>query len=71
VAHALPQLRVQVAQRLVEQQQARPPDDGPRQRHALLLAAAQLRRRPAREPARPTSSSASITRGRISPRGSS
>ncbi len=38
------QLEVERAQRLVEQQQLWPVDDGPRQRHALLLAAGKLGR---------------------------
>ena len=39
--HALAQLGVEIAQRLVEQQNLGLVDDGARQRHALLLAAAQ------------------------------
>ena len=71
VAHRLAQPRVEVRQRLVEQQQRGPPHQRARQRDALLLAARQPRGR-ARRPsaAVPTSASASITRSRISARGS-
>ena len=48
-AHLHPQLGVQVGQRLVQQQQARPQHDGPGQRHALLLPARQVGRQPRRE----------------------
>ena len=41
--HLLAQLEVERAERLVEQQHARPPDQGTGQRHALTLAARQLR----------------------------
>jgi hypothetical protein len=41
-AHLVPQLGVQVGQRLVEQQHLRPVDYGPRQGDALLLPAGQL-----------------------------
>ena len=41
--HGLAQLAVERAERLVEQQQPRVEDDGAGQRHALLLAARELR----------------------------
>ena len=47
--HLLAELGVEIAQRLVEQQQPRLRDQGARQRQPLLLAAAQLRRRTIRE----------------------
>ena len=40
----LPQLEVEGAERLVEQQHRRPLDERPRDRDALLLTAAELRR---------------------------
>ena len=43
-AHPLAQLRVEVGQRLVEQQQRRLHDQRAREREALLLAAGELRR---------------------------
>ena len=46
-AHLFTELGVQVTQRLVQQQKPRLAHERPRQRHALLLAAAQLCRRPA------------------------
>ena len=42
--HALAQLQVQRRQRLVQQQQLGPVDDGARQRHALLLSSGHLAR---------------------------
>ena len=45
-AHLLAQLGVEVGQRLVEQQEPRLVHDGAGERHALLLAAGQPRRRP-------------------------
>ena len=44
-AHALAQIRVEIGQRLVEQHHARLVHQRARQRHALLLAAGQFRRR--------------------------
>ena len=40
--HSLPELEVECAQRLIQQQHSRPVDQRPGQRHPLLLAAAQL-----------------------------
>ena len=45
-AHLVAQLRVEIGQRLVEQQQPRLVHDGARERHALLLAAGEPRRGP-------------------------
>ena len=45
-AHFVAQLRIEVGQRLVEQEEPRLVHDGARQRHALLLAAGEPRRRP-------------------------
>ena len=41
-AHIHPELRVQIGKRLIEQQQVRLRGDGPRDCHALLLAARKL-----------------------------
>jgi hypothetical protein len=49
VAHGQAQLGVQVGQRLVHQQHARLDDHRTRQRHALALAAAELRRKALRQ----------------------
>ena len=43
--HLNPQLRIQVGQRLVEQQQVRLHHEGARECHALLLSARKLRRK--------------------------
>jgi hypothetical protein len=45
VSHLYAQLGVEIGQRLVEQQHARPDDDRARERDALLLAAGELARR--------------------------
>ena len=47
-AHGVAQARIEIGQRLVEQEEARPPHDGARQRHPLLLPAREPRRRPPR-----------------------
>src|SRR5712691_4423206 len=44
--HALSQLRVEVRERLVEQEHLRAADQGAREREALLLSAGELRRGP-------------------------
>ena len=51
--HLLPQLGVEVRQRLVQQQHVGPDGQRPGQRHALLLAAGELPRQAVREPIQP------------------
>jgi hypothetical protein len=69
VRASLAQLLVQRGQRLVEQQHARPIDEGARQRHALLHAARELAGALAPGRSSRTSSSASPTRRSISAAG--
>ena len=66
-AHLQAQELVERRQRLVEQQHARLGDQRPRQRHALLLAAGQLRRHAVGEAAICTRSSSSPPRGAARP----
>ena len=64
--HLFAQLEIQRAERLVEQQHPRPPDQGARQRHALTLAARQLLRVRCAWSVSRTMSSASAVRRRRS-----
>ena len=61
-AHLGAQHRVQVRERLVEQQQARLDDQGAGERHPLLLAAGELRGPPRLEAGEPHLPSAAATR---------
>ena len=63
LAQREPHVAVERAQRLVEQQDARPVDQRPRHRDPLRLAARELRRVAAPRSCEPTSSSISATRG--------
>ena len=66
--HLLPELAVERAERLVEEQHRRPVDEGAGERHALLLAAGELARLAVRASGVIfTISSASPTRRCVSP----